>query len=186
MVAVLQYFMPQANITGYDCGIAGKIAGIICAIVGPAFAALLWLSVTFSHRQEKAMVIAGVTQHIATSDITNNSTALIGTTHGEAQNQLAKSSLKLSLDTASDSQSGLGRDSMIQQSMTRSTSDTSRTLDRTASMASSIGRTPSEMQRIGLLGQLHRSAPVEEETTTEVLDSGTVPMAIASYLAPWV
>lgn len=55
--------------------VAGKIAAIVCSIVGPTFAILVWLSVTFSHREEKHIVTCGVIQHIAVSDITGNSTA---------------------------------------------------------------------------------------------------------------
>ena len=55
--------------------IAGKIAAIVCSIVGPTIAILVWLSVTFSHREEKHIVTCGIIQHIAVSDITGNSAA---------------------------------------------------------------------------------------------------------------
>ena len=57
------------------CCLAGKIAAIVCSIVGPTIAILLWLSVTFSHREEKHIVTCGVIQHIAVSDVTANSAA---------------------------------------------------------------------------------------------------------------
>ncbi|KAL3155705.1 hypothetical protein ABBQ32_012728 [Trebouxia sp. C0010 RCD-2024] len=46
---------------------AGKIVGIVFAVVGPSVATILWLSITFSYRQEKAVIINGVQQQIATS-----------------------------------------------------------------------------------------------------------------------
>ena len=55
--------------------VAGKIAAIVCSIVGPTFAVLVWLSVTFSHREEKHIVTCGVIQHIAVSEITGSSAA---------------------------------------------------------------------------------------------------------------
>ena len=48
---------------------AGKIAAIVCSIVGPTIAIVLWLSLTFSHREEKHIVTCGVIQHIAVSDL---------------------------------------------------------------------------------------------------------------------
>ena len=152
------------------CDAAGKITGIIFGVVGPTFAAILWLSITFSYRQEKAKVIRGVMRHVATADITSNSSAFIGTAHNEAQKQKAKESLRMPLDTDSEPQAGLhpaGPDSITGQSTTRPVFGRSPNIDRAASLGSSIGRSSS----IGLLGQLHRTASADSKTTAEVHQS---------------
>lgn len=152
------------------CDAAGKITGIIFGVVGPTFAAILWLSITFSYRQEKAKVICGVMRHVATADITSNSSAFIGTAHNEAQKQKARDSLKMPLDTDSEPQAGLhpaGPDSIMGQSTTRPVFGRSPNIDRAASLGSSIGRSSS----IGLLGQLHRTASADSKTTAEVHQS---------------
>ena len=165
--------MPLAQSNNCGCDVAGKIAGIIVGVAGPTFAAILWMSITFSHRQEKAMVVRGVTQHIATSDVTSNSTALISTAHSKTQRQLAKDSLRLPLDTAFDPAAGLspaGCDSMTEQFTTTPALGRSPNIDRTASTGSSTGHT----SHVGLLGQLQEPAEVNNEATAQVLDNGIV------------
>lgn len=149
------------------CHVAGKITSIIFGVAGPIFAAILWLSITTSYRQEKAKVVRGVMRHVATADITHNSSAFIGTAHNETQKQRAKDSLKLPLDTDSGPQAGLhpaGPDSLTGQSATHPVFGRSPNIDRAASLGSSIGRSSS----IGLLGQLHTTASVDSKATAEV------------------
>ncbi len=55
--------------------------GIVFSIVGPVIAVTLWLSITWSHREEKHMVLSGVVRHIAVSDISSNYSTLISSSH---------------------------------------------------------------------------------------------------------
>ncbi|KAL3146085.1 hypothetical protein ABBQ38_015434 [Trebouxia sp. C0009 RCD-2024] len=152
----------------------GKIVGLIFAVVGPSVATILWLSITFSYRQEKAVIINGVQQQIATSDITGNSAALIGSTQGASHPQERKQSAKptytLPVDTAFDLHglSPIGPEDTTQQLSNRSASGTSPNVDRAASMGSSASRSPSEMQGVSLLRQLRGAAATDKDATTEV------------------
>ena len=90
---------------------AGKIAAIICSIVGPTIAILVWLSITFSHREEKHIVTCGVVQHIAVSDISSKAPPVVHTWRNSNQPARAvqtpppsKSPFKLRVNWASFSQ----------------------------------------------------------------------------------
>lgn len=166
------------TLTSHAHAAAGQIAGIVFAIVGPTVVTILWLSITFSHRQEKAVVIKGVQQHIATSGITSSSAALIGSAqdaqYQQDREQIAKPALSLPLNIASDAHgvSPAGPEDAPQQSTNCSAFGTLSSMDLTASMGSSIGRSPSEIQGVRLLrgaAAIHKSWST---STKEVLDSG--------------
>lgn len=176
------------SLTNHAHAVAGKIVGLIFAVVGPSVATILWLSITFSYRQEKAVIINGVQQQIATSDITGNSAALIGSTQGASHPQERKQSAKptytLPVDTAFDLHglSPIGPEDTTQQLSNRSASGTSPNVDRAASMGSSASRSPSEMQGVSLLRQLRGAAATDKDATTEVLNSsGPVQLLATSH-----
>jgi len=128
------------------------------SIAGPTLAIALWLSITFSHREEKQMVLGGVTKHVRVSDLTDNDATLItASSQPDPQPQLftpfARPSVKTPFDSASLPQSDTaGNVELSDVSRLQSVvqSDTASSMDRAASV-SILGRSASEVQGIGLL-----------------------------------
>lgn len=79
----------------------------------------------------------------------------------------------MSLDTAADPHglSPVGPEGTTQQLTHCSATSTSPKVDRTASTGSLTSRSASEMQNVGLLGQLRGAAARDKDAMTEVLDS---------------
>ena len=138
--------------------------------MGPAAATIIWFSITFSHRQEKDIVIKGILWNIAFADITNDSTALIGAAYSgnQQQRQLAKSSLKTPFQTAFDPKAKTTDPSgTTKQSTLQSSSNTHESMDRLASHGSSIGRSPSEQQGDELLSHQLSTSSADQSTQKE-------------------
>jgi len=121
------------------------------SIVGPALAIFLWASVTFSHREEKQMVLSGVARHVTLADITNNDATLITSTTGSNVPSLptpfASPAVKLPFDRASFPQSDMSG----QVEMTEVLRRDSVPVSDTASSLASVGPSASEAQGVGLL-----------------------------------
>ncbi|DBA69790.1 TPA: hypothetical protein ACH3X2_012512 [Trebouxia sp. C0005] len=88
---------------------AGKVAAVVGSIVGPTLAIILWASITFSHREEKQMVLSGVVRHVTAADMTDNNSTLITSTSQPSPplmpTPFASSAVKLPFDSASFPQS---------------------------------------------------------------------------------
>ncbi len=134
---------------------AGKSAAIVGSILGPALAIILWVSVTFSHREEKQMVLSGVVRHVTLTDITNNDSTLITSTTRPNVPSLptpfASPAVKLPFDRASSPQSDISG----QVEMTEVLRRDSVPVSDTASSLASVGRSASEAQGVGLLYAAH-------------------------------
>ena len=130
---------------------AGKFAAVVGSIVGPILAIALWASVTFSHREEKQMVLSGVARHITLADTTNNTATLITSTTRlnvpSLPTPFASPAVKLPFDRASFPQSDMSG----QVEMTEVLRRDSVPVSDTASSLASVGPSASEAQGVGLL-----------------------------------
>ena len=138
---------------------AGKSAAIVGSIVGPALAIVLWASVTFSHREEKQMVLSGVAQHVQLADIANNDATLITSTTQSNVPSLptpfASPAVKHPFDRASFPQS----DASGQVELTEVLRRDSVPVSDTASSLASMHRSASEAQGVGLLDAARNIQP---------------------------
>ncbi|KAL0052525.1 hypothetical protein WJX82_003404 [Trebouxia sp. C0006] len=144
---------------------AGKIAAVVGSIVGPTLAIILWASITFSHREEKQMVLSGVVRHVTVADMTDSNATLITSTSQPSPplmaTPFASPAVKLPFDSASFPQSDIsGQVEMTEVSRRDSVpvSDTASSLGRAASV-SMLGRSASEQQGVGLLDAARNPEP---------------------------
>ena len=145
------------------------------SIVGPTIAIVLWLSISWSHWEEKRLFLLGIVQHVTISDITDTDATLISTTdnpnqHPQQPTPFAKSSLKLPFARVSSDATGHVELSELSQlqSAALSVPDTASSLGRAAS-ESTLGRTASEQQGIHLLGITH--APEPSQAAEQVISA---------------
>lgn len=120
---------------------AGKVAAVVGSIVGPTLAIILWASITFSHREEKQMVLSGVVRHVTAADMTDNNSTLITSTSQPSPplmpTRFASSAVKLPFDSASFPQSDASGQVELTEVSRRDSvpvSDTASSLGRAASV----------------------------------------------------
>jgi len=144
---------------------AGKIAAVVGSIVGPTLAIILWASITFSHREEKHMVLCEVVRYVTVADMTDNNATLITSTSQPSPSLMAtpfaSPAVKLPFDSASFPQSDASGQVELTEVSRRDSvpvSDTASSLGRAAS-GSMLGRSASEAQGVGLLDAARNPEP---------------------------
>ena len=144
---------------------AGKIAAVVGSIVGPTLAIILWASITFSHREEKQMVLSGVVRHVKVADMADSNATLITSTSQPSPplmaTPFASPAVKLPFDSASFPQSDASGQVELTEVSRRDSvpvSDTASSLGRAASV-SMLGRSASEQQGVGLLDAARNPEP---------------------------
>ena len=141
---------------------AGKIAAIVGSIVGPTLAIILWASITFSHREEKQMVLSGVVRYVTVADMTDsNATLITSTSPPFMPTPFASPAVKLPFDSASFPQSDASGQVELTEVSRRDSvpvSDTASSLGRAASV-SMLGRSASDQQGVGLLDAARNPEP---------------------------
>ncbi len=144
---------------------AGKIAAVVGSIVGPTLAIILWASITFSHREEKQMLLSSVVRHVTVADMTDSNATLITSTSQPVlplmATPFASPAVKLPFDSASFPQSDASGQVELTEVSRRDSvpvSDTVSSLGRAASV-SMLGRSASEQQGVGLLDAARNPEP---------------------------
>ncbi len=160
---------------------AGKFAAVVGSIVGPILAIALWASVTFSHREEKQMVLSGVARHITLADTTNNTATLITSTTRlnvpSLPTPFASPAVKLPFDRASFPQSDMSGQVEMTEVLRRDSVPVSDTASSLASV-SMLGRSASEAQGVGLLDAARN---IESHNSPEPVGAVHFLLLVASF-----